>query len=123
MSYFSDDELRCQCGCGELVFNADVRDTLNVMREKLGFPLPVTSGYRCPQHPIEAAKVANGRPLGAHTTGRAVDVGVRGERAVRLIQSALEHGCVRIGVAQKGQEGRFVHLDWCDDRPTALWSY
>jgi len=119
MTYFSDDELRCQCGCGQLVFDDEVRSKLDALREAVGFALPVTSGYRCPEHPIEAAKSR----LGAHTTGKAVDLGVDRERAHTVIQTALEHGCPRIGVNQKGA-GRFIHLDWDYSRPyPTVWSY
>ena len=123
MNYFSEDELRCKCGCGEYFFDDKVLDLLNSIRRDCGFPLPVTSGYRCPNHPIEAAKDADGRPIGAHCTGKAVDIGVERGRAHRLIQSALEHGCPRIGVNQKGG-GRFIHLDWDYTRPhPTVWSY
>lgn len=123
MSYFSDDELRCKCGCGNLLFDDEVREKLDAIREAVGFPMPVTSGYRCPDHPIEAAKEARGRPVGAHCSGKAVDIGVERERAHRLIQTALEHNCPRIGVNQRG-DGRFIHLDWDYTRPNpTIWSY
>lgn len=123
MNYFSEDELRCKCGCEEYYFDEAVLDTLNSIRRDCGFPLPVSSGYRCPDHPIEAAKEASGRPIGAHCTGKAVDIGVERERAHRLIESALAHGCPRIGVNQRGG-GRFIHLDWDYTRPhPTVWSY
>ena len=123
MSYFSDDELRCQSGCGELIFDDNVRAKLNQIREDCGFPLPVTSGYRCENHPVEKAKTTNGRPVGAHTTGKAVDIGVRGERAHTLLCVAVLRRCPRIGVNQKG-DSRFIHLDWDEDRPSpTVWSY
>jgi zinc D-Ala-D-Ala carboxypeptidase len=56
MNYFSDDELRCQCGCNELIFDPAVRTALNAVRMEYGKPMVVTSGYRCPNHPIEAKK-------------------------------------------------------------------
>lgn len=119
MSYFSDEELRCQCGCKKLIFDPAVRSYLNAIREDLGFPMPVTSGYRCELHPIEARK----ETPGAHTTGKAVDIGVSREQAHKLIQTAIKHGCPRIGVNQKGA-GRFIHLDWDTDRPhPTVWSY
>jgi hypothetical protein len=51
-------------------------------------PMKVTSGYRCPQHPIEAKKA---RP-GAHASGQAVDIGVQGSDAHTLLRMALEAG-------------------------------
>mgnify|MGYP001160067841 FL=1 len=117
MNYFSEDELRCQHS-GEYIFDKDVLKILNAIRKEFG-PMPVTSGYRCPEHPIEAAK----ERVGAHTTGKAVDIGVSRKDAYRLIHVALQHGCPRIGVNQRG-DSRFLHLDWDYERPyPTIWSY
>lgn len=118
MNYFSEDELRCRC-CGVYEFDKKMLRILNDIRVSCGFPLPVTSGYRCLAHPIEAAKAIPG----AHTTGMAVDIAVRGEKAYKVIQAALEHGVTRIGVNQKGNS-RFIHLDIADIDPSpTVWSY
>ena len=92
---------------------------LQKLRETYGAPMKVTSGYRCPQHPIEAKKSAPG----AHASGLACDIGVQGEEAHRLLGLALEAGFTGIGVQQKGA-GRFLHLDTLESdlRPT-VWSY
>ena len=94
-------------------------ELMDDIRERAGFPFVVTSGYRCEDHPIEARKSAPG----AHTTGKAIDIAVSGEKALRLIELAQQAGIKRIGVNQKGS-GRFIHLDVCHDRPSpAIWSY
>lgn len=117
MSYFSEDELKCQ-HCGKYKFDEGVLKILNAIRREFG-PMPVTSGYRCVDHPIEAKK----QQPGAHCTGKAVDIGVSRGDAYKLIEVAMAHGCPRIGVNQRG-EGRFVHLDWDYERPyPAIWSY
>ena len=116
--YFTREELACT-HCGEYQFDDDFLELLDNIREECGFPLPVSSGYRCPNHPIEAAK----RDPGAHTTGRAVDIAVSHGQAYRLVEVALECGVPRIGVNQKG-DGRFIHLDWDMTRPNPrIWSY
>ena len=96
---------------------------LDQLREDMGFAFPVTSAYRCAEHPIEARK----KSPGSHSTGRAVDIGVRGENAYKLIQGAIELGFTGIGVNQKGSTTRFIHLDDIENsdgrpRPT-VWSY
>jgi hypothetical protein len=63
---------------------------------------------------------------GAHTTGKAADIGVERGEAYEVLKLALEIGFTGIGVAQKGS-GRFLHLDICEPedgmiRPT-VWSY
>ena len=117
-SYFTDAELSCSC-CGEYHFAPEFLYMLNVIREECGFPLPVTSGYRCDKHPVEASKERKG----AHNRGLAVDIGVRGERAHRLLEVALKHGVPRIGVNQRG-DSRFIHLDIDSSLQTpTIWSY
>ena len=92
------------------------------LREELGFPFIVTSAYRCPQHPVEARKKLSG----AHSTGQAIDLAVKGEDAYRLLSGALRAGFTGIGVNQKGNS-RFVHLDNIESseaRPRPwIWSY
>jgi len=121
MNYFTPKELRCQ-HTGNDGIEDSFLSKLNAIRHECDFPFTVTSGYRAPEHPIEAKKSAPG----AHASGRAVDIGVRGAQALRLIEVAVKHGMTGIGVQQKGGS-RFIHLDdiEADDRfprPT-IWSY
>lgn len=103
------------------MFDEAFRRTLDDIRGDCGFPLPVTSGYRCPDHPIEVAK----DEPGAHSSGKAVDIRIHGKSALWLIEVALRHGVKRIGVNQKGELGqRFIHLDADTDLPSpTIWSY
>lgn len=117
-NYFKREELACQ-HCGEYKFDSEFLELLNHIREECGFPLPVSSGYRCPQHPIEAAKKA----AGAHSTGMAVDISVSSSRAYKLLKVAFAADVPRIGVSQKGSK-RFIHLDCCSSLPSpTVWSY
>ena len=119
MSYFTQDELRCKCGCGTYLFDDYALSELNKIREECGFPLPVSSGYRCAKHPVEAGKSKPGAPA----TGKAVDVAVELDKAHALLKVAFAHNVPRVGVNQKGIM-RFIHLDWCDDMPgPTVWSY
>lgn len=119
MDYFTDDELRCKCGCEAYFFDQDARIALNNIREECGFPFIISSACRCADHPLERAKTATG----AHSYGKAVDVLVSGQNALTVLSVALAHGVKRIGVNQKGSS-RFIHLDWCDELPSpAIWSY
>ena len=97
-------------------------EELTRLRDNWGKPMIITSAYRHPTHPIEARK---DKP-GAHTTGRAVDIAVRGDEALNLLQLILDHSFTGIGIQQKG-EGRFIHIDNLEPiegwpRPT-IWSY
>lgn len=118
MNYFSDDELRCQCGCSGLKFDPTVRQALNAIRSKYGKPMVVTSGYRCPNHPIEAKKSHPGE----HTTGMCVDIACHGFDAATLTKLAMDQGATRIGWNQKGSS-RFIHLGWSKNYPRGTWTY
>jgi len=120
--YFTKEEMRCQCGCEQDGMHSEFMEKLTSLRADWGQPMTVTSGYRCPNHPIEAKKA---KP-GTHASGRAVDIAVQGEDAYNFLCAALGHGFTGIGVNQKGSS-RFIHLDdltrdegW--PRPT-VWSY
>jgi zinc D-Ala-D-Ala carboxypeptidase len=124
--YFSREELSCHCdtcnGSWYKMDDAFMRKLVS-LREQLGFALPITSAYRCPQY---NNKISSTGLFGPHTTGKAVDVGVRGIEAFKLIKAAQEMGFTGIGVNQKGN-GRFIHLDILTDiehfpRPN-VWSY
>lgn len=126
-NYFSKEELACK-HCLEAgksieeayVFDDEFLELLNHLRVNCGFALPVSSGYRCPNHPIEAAK---GTTTGAHCSGKAVDIAISGARAHKLVKVALALGIPRIGVAQRGNN-RFIHLDYDGSLPTPrIWSY
>lgn len=120
--HFSREELACRCNCGMLP-EQDFMNKVEALRVKYGAPLKVTSAARCPQH---NAKVSSTGLSGPHTTGRAIDLGVRGQDALRVLRIALEGGFSGIGIAQKG-DGRFIHLDDLHDAPGQprphCWSY
>jgi zinc D-Ala-D-Ala carboxypeptidase len=118
---FSLDEMRCK-HTGMVMIVPEFMDRLQALRRALDFPLPITSGYRSQSHPVERAKP---KP-GAHTTGRAVDIAVTGERAFRLVEAAPRFGFTGIGISQRSGHARFIHLDdvleFHAPRP-AIWSY
>ena len=112
--YFSTEELKCQ-HCGADGMNEAFMVKVEALRWELGFPFVVTSAYRCKDHIIERKK----KTPGAHATGHAIDIAVRGDKAYKLLDAALRVGMTGIGVNQKGNN-RFIHLDdleWDEDRP------
>tara|TARA_R100000329_G_scaffold100438_1_gene82881 strand:+ start:1040 stop:1384 length:345 start_codon:yes stop_codon:yes gene_type:complete len=77
---------------------------LDKMRGIYGYPIKITSDYRSPEHPIEAAK----EQPGEHAYGAAVDiVSDGGGKTFRLVKAAIEVGFTRIGISRK--KG-FIHL-------------
>jgi len=110
--HFVPADMRCKCGCGVLLIDEDHMDRLEYLRSKCQFPLIVTSGYRCPQHNLAVAETGLAGP---HTTGKATDFSIEGERAYLLVTFALscEPPCHMsgVGIGQRDGTPRLVHLD------------
>jgi uncharacterized protein YcbK (DUF882 family) len=121
--HFSRDEFTCRCGCGQNLIDDIFVTELDDLRHRLGFPLVITSGYRCPEH---NARVSSTGRTGAHTTGRAADIAVSHTRAYEVLQTALLMRFTGIGINQKGGS-RFLHLDNLPNAPgqprPTCWSY
>lgn len=117
ITHFTEDEFRCQCGCGRADMDEEFVRKLDTIRENLGFPLHINSGFRCPDH---NDAVSNSGRDGPHTTGKAADVGVAyGEARRFLLPAVVQFNGV--GINQKGQAGqRFIHVD---DLGYRCWSY
>ena len=124
--HFSPKEIACS-HCGKMpegdVF-VSFLSMMDLLRDRCGFPLIINSWYRCPEHPIEAAKP---KGPGAHSTGLACDVRVSGMKSHRVLEEAfVAGGFSGIGVNQKG-DTRFIHLDAVPPKPNAprpwVWSY
>ena len=116
---FTLAEFACKCGCGSDGSEMDegLLQALQDIRTKAGFPFPITSGYRCPKHPVEARKTTPG----THSQGIAVDIGVSRGAALKLLKLALDDGRFKgIGINQKGSS-RFIHLD--TRKAGTIWSY
>jgi uncharacterized protein YcbK (DUF882 family) len=115
---FSDEELKCQ-HTGLLNPNPEfieLMDNIQKLRNKCG-PLTISSAYRHPTHPIEAAKDSPGM----HSLA-AVDIKCSGLSAMTVLEAAVRLEFSGIGIQQKGDyNSRFIHLD-LRASPT-LWSY
>ncbi len=117
---FSKAEFDCQ-HTGKNKMRPEFMQLLQQARNIFKKPMPITSGYRDPMHPIEKRKA---RP-GEHSYGVAADIRVRGEDAIILMNIFIDLGVRRIGVSQKGN-ARFIHIGIGDQElgfPKALWSY
>ena len=118
---FSNEELSCSC-CGDNLMEASFLHKLQSVRDAFASPMHVSSAYRCPEY---NDRVSSTGESGPHTTGRAVDIFVSGQDALRFVTIAIENGMTGIGISQKGDyASRFVHMDDLTDgvRPH-MWSY
>ena len=101
------------------ITNLDPRmfDFLVKLEGTIGRELTITSGYRSPEHPIEAAK----KTPGEHTEGLAVDVvAIGGTPVFEIVEAAIDLGCKRIGISRKSN---FIHLGLSPNRVTSIWTY
>lgn len=126
LKYFTEDEFRCAC-CGASEMKMSFMLGLDELRRFAGFPLVVSSGYRCPDH--NDAVSSTGRN-GPHTTGEAADIRIYGEQALTLLMHVHRVGITGVGISQASKtahNARFMHLDTLppgDGRPRPwLWSY
>lgn len=68
--HFSDSEFACKC-CGEVIINPRLLELLEQLRYNCGgYPLFITSGYRCPSHNREEG----GATYSQHMLGNAADI-------------------------------------------------
>jgi len=118
--HFTPQELACKCGkCGNKEnMDLEFMSMLDELRGRLGRPLTITSGFRCPEHPSEVNKSMPG----AHSAGTAADIAVgSGRERYEIMKEAFAMGFVGIAPA-KG----FVHVDFGhpspDMRPSS-WTY
>ena len=68
--HFSRSEMGCRCGCGKLKADPRLLSLLERIREILGVPVVINSGYRCPAHNKRVGGVDNSY----HTQGLAADI-------------------------------------------------
>lgn len=120
--FFKLEEFACH-HCGENRIDHVFVDELDELRGRLGFALPINSGYRCPKY--NAAVSATGGS-GPHTLGRAADIRVDRQQAYQLLRAALSMNFTGIGIQQRGG-GRFIHIDNLPNMPghprPTIWSY
>lgn len=112
--YFDEHEFACHCdrhgvdaeGHPILDHIIDKRlvDVLDRIRERLGVPITVNSGYRCPEHNAEVGGVSDSQ----HVLGTAADITYDGIDVDYLAEIAEECGADGIG---KYYYQDFVHID------------
>lgn len=108
MKHFTEKEFRCKC-CGSTGspqaaanFRALVDEVLDPAREKLGKPIRVNSGYRCPKHNLAVGGVKNSQ----HMAGEAADICCEDNKLLKQI--IVENG----KFDQLIEYPNFLHVSW-----------
>lgn len=89
-------------------------DDIDRLRDKMGIPLIINSGFRCDNHNADIG----GSPTSKHRLGLASDISTKNlssEQRYNLIKNAYEIGINGIGIYKN-----FVHLDHRRGAPS-LW--
>lgn len=113
--YFTEDELRCLCGCGQSLMNPVFMSRIDRAREESEIPWGVVSAYRCAKHDIEVKGEGN------HPTGEALDIAANNSTTrFKIINCLIKMGFTRIGIGKT-----FIHVDSIsNDRPQrVIWLY
>ena len=102
-SNFELKEFVCQCGCNEVKISSALIDIIQLARTHLGYPLQITSAYRCPTH---NDNVSSTGLAGPHTTGMAVDILVENSRQRKEMIDFFTNKVTGLGIAKT-----FLHID------------
>lgn len=108
---FKKEELECPC-CKKCEVREEAGQKLQKLRDKLGFPLPIASAFRCEQK-NRAIKGATGSK---HLLGSAFDIKTSGMNSRHRYELLREGVKLFKGV---GVYNRHIHLD--DREVGAMW--
>ena len=103
-AHFNEDEFRCRC-CNGLPsggINPELIIKLEQLRQRVGKPLIINSGYRCARH----NRAVGGAPRSQHVLGTAADVSAR-----RIGVDLLVNEAEKVGFGGIGRYRNFVHVD------------
>jgi lysozyme family protein len=100
---FHLSEFECRCGCRTTVVNGDHVKNMQRLRDLLGKPVHITSGYRCPTH----NRAVGGATNSQHLYGNACDIVVDGLKA-REVYDIADKMQVFNGI---GKYVSFTHVD------------
>ena len=107
--YFNSNEFDCHCGeCETTLIDEVLITRLGIMREALGAPIVVLSGFRCAkrQQQLRDAGLETSNGISSHENGLAADIYSRGFNGSHLASKARESNFKRIGEAAE-----WIHVD------------
>lgn len=126
MSHFKLSEFACECKDKDclgkiprLRMKQELIDALNRIREELGQPVVVTSGFRCKRHNTAIGGAVNSR----HMSGDAADIRPASGSAddLELLWKVCEREAAIVGLGDGRRKG-FIHVD-CRPGTRKVWQY
>lgn len=100
---FHPREIACR-RTGRVIINERALDKLQALRDKLGRPITITSGYRSPEHNEAVGGARNSK----HMEGIAFDCRMDNHNPTEFMAAAQEVGFDAIGTYPKSG---FIHID------------
>lgn len=115
MKFFDVMDSACPC-CNEVIPEAHpIWRYADSIREKVGKPIYITSGYRCQAY---NSSLKNSAPTSKHTLKCAFDLSTNNLNAVdkyKIVECAILAG-LRVGIYQN-----HIHIDYSPDELKTLW--
>jgi hypothetical protein len=111
-----NDLFACPC-CGQVMFDSELLEKLDYLRNLIGEPIKITSAYRCESHNDRVG----GKSNSSHLKGLAVDVKIFDSAyRFKVLNTCLQEELFnRIGIAET-----FLHLDIdVDKTQNVVWTY
>jgi len=119
--YFTEEELKCKCGCEEEAMDSSFMILLEDLRAEVGTPFIVTSAYRCPEYNLHVSSTGENGP---HTTGKAIDIRANSRLKFEIIEALFANN---INVGRIGVGKDFIHLDSLSSEEgfphNVIWTY
>lgn len=111
---FYENELKCNCGCGQAILQDELIHKLVSARWIAGIGFVISSWNRCPKYNNQVGGIKNSE----HLRGYAVDIRIESsEVRYTILQAAILAGFQRIGLYSWG-----LHLGADPEKPQkVIW--
>jgi len=102
---FKLSEFVCKEGKGEVLYDTEMIDKLQALRDCFNVPVQIVSGYRSPEYNRGVGGSINSQ----HLLGKAADI------AIDLDKERVKEKAIELGFKGIGLYDTFIHLDVRDD--------
>ena len=118
--WFSLHEFECKgCTCNDQLIDSELVIKLDRIREKIGVPIIITSGYRCEKKQGSLREQGKETAIGVsqHELGKAIDLTVKDKNLMPELLELCKQEFKAIG-----KSALFIHVDLRIDKER-FWSY